>query len=97
MGGDHWYLFENGFVDAKRRRLRPVAWTEVSAITRKRMGRRARSRGTILTPQTLRGYEVTLKDGTRHFIMAVDMLDLGRDLIVQFEEHAARAGVRIYG
>jgi hypothetical protein len=96
-GADDWYLYTNGFVDGRRRQVRAVTWAEVSTITRARMGHRTSKYGTLITKDTLRGYEVSVKDGTGHFLTAVDAFDEGRRLCAQLERLAAQAGVPLSG
>jgi hypothetical protein len=96
-GGDDWYLYGNGIVDGRGRRLRAITWPEVATVTRKRMGRRARRRGTLMTPDTLRGYQLGLRDGSKVFLTASDFLDEGKRLGAQLEQLTAQANIPISG
>jgi len=96
-GADDWYLYTNGFVDGRRRQLKAVTWAEVATVTRARMGNRTSRYGSFITPHTLRGYEVSLRDGSRTFVTAVDALDEGKLLCAQFEHLATQAGVPVTG
>ena len=96
-GSDDWYLYAGGLVVRHRRRLCVVGWREVSALTRKRMGARASSRGSLMTPESLRGYEVHLHDGSQLFLTVSDLLDHGRALAADLEEVAVRAGITVAG
>ena len=96
-GRDDWYLYAGGLVVRHRRRLHAVGWREVSALTRRRMGARASSRGALVTPESLRGYEAHMHDGTQLFLTVSDLLDHGRALAADLEEVAVRAGITVAG
>ncbi|HEY7069122.1 MAG TPA: hypothetical protein VH479_03370 [Acidimicrobiales bacterium] len=97
-GGDNWYLYDGGLVAVNRRQPRVVVWPEVASIRRKRMGRRARRRGMGgVTPDTLRGYRIKLRDGSSVYLTAPDLTDPGRKLGADLERLTATAGIRPEG
>jgi hypothetical protein len=96
-GADDWYLYAEGIVAAQRRRLRPITWPEVASLARQRMGRRARRRATIITPDTLRGYRMTLKDGTSTFLTVGDFFEDGKRFARQLEELATSHQIPVTG
>jgi hypothetical protein len=97
VGADDWYLYTQGVVASSRRQLRAATWSEVSSLTRRRMGLRARRGGTIMNPDTVRGYSVVLKDGTDVFLNAVDASDTARRLGSELEQLASQAGIPVTG
>ncbi len=85
-------------VAVRRRRPRAVRWTEVGAVERARMGRRARRRGFVgINPDTLRGYQLRLRDGSSVFLFAADAFGTGKLLRADFEQQATAAGLPIAG
>jgi hypothetical protein len=97
-GGDNWYLYDSGLVAVLRRQPRVVAWPEVASVRRKRMGKRARRRGMGgITPDTLRGYRLKLRDGSGVFLTSPDLTGPGRRLGNELERLMAAAGIRIEG
>lgn len=96
-GADDWYLYANGIVARRHRRLQAITWSEVSSVTRRRMGHMASRRGALINPETLRGYQLSLKDGTDLFLTASDVLDHGKLLGAQLEQLATQAGIPVSG
>ena len=96
-GADDWYLCANGIVAAQRRRLRPIMWPEVAALDRKRMGKLADRRASIFTRDSLRGYTLSLKDGTTTFLTLADQFEAGKAFSRQLEELATGHGIRVRG
>jgi hypothetical protein len=96
-GADDWYLYTGGVVARRQRRFWAFSWSEVSALARRRMGNLASSRGSLVTPTTLRGYQVSLKDGAGQFLTASDVLDEGKRLGIELEQLAAQANTPVSG
>jgi len=97
VGGDDWYLYTGGVVDARRREIRPIPWSEVTGITRKRMGNKASRHGGLMNPDTVGGYVLSLRDGSRVHLTAHEAFDDGARLGDHLESLAAHAGLPVTG
>lgn len=97
VGGDDWYLYTGGVVDARRRRVRAIPWSEVTGIERKRMGNKVSRHGGLMNPDTVGAYVLSLRDGSRVHLTAHEVFDDGARLGHRLEDLAYEAGHEVAG